>query len=149
MQLEFRRLGPSDFPLLQNVDDEIFDYEVKEEFARRFLADDRNILIVARTGGRIIGQIVAIVHQHLDAPNDLFIENLGVAEAWRRHGVARRLLGMAFEAGVAQRAVTAWVATEEDNSPATGLYRATGASSGRFVMFSYSTLEVENAAGRR
>jgi aminoglycoside 6'-N-acetyltransferase I len=149
VELEFRRLGSNDFPLLQHVDAEIFDFEVKEEFARRFLSDDRNILIVARASGRIIGQLVAIVHQHLDAPNDLFIENLGVAEAWRRHGVARRLLEMAFEAGVAQRAVAAWVATEEDNGPATGLYQSTGASYGRFVMFSYSSLDLENASGPR
>lgn len=138
--LAFKRLASADAHLLETVADDIFDHDINAAYAAGFLADPRNILIVALDGQRVIGQIVAIVHQHLDAPPDLFIENLGVAEEWRRRGVARRLLACAFEAGAQHGAVAAWVATELDNDAANGLYANTGAGHGRFVMFSYPDL---------
>lgn len=140
MQLVFQRVSLDDIHLLDDVADDIFDHPIDFGFARQFLADARNILIVALHGTRVIGQLVAIVHHHLDAPTDLFIENLGVSQEWRRRGIARRLLSLAAHAGAAQGARSAWVATERDNEPANRLYAATGASSDQFVMFSYATL---------
>ena len=140
MHLIFKRLGAEDIEQLGAVADDIFDHPIDVRFARDFLADPRNILIVALADDRVIAQLVAIVHRHLDAPPDLFVENLGVAASWRRRGVARRLIAMAFEEGAKQGARTAWVATEEDNDAANALYAATGAAAGRFVMFSYQSL---------
>ncbi len=142
MHPTFRRLGADDVQVLANVAGDIFDHEIGTERAARFLADARNILIVALEGERVIGQLTAVVHQHLDAPPDLFLENLGVTEAWRRRGVARRLIALAFAAGARQGAEAAWVGTEEDNEAAQALYRATGASGGRFMMFSYADLRL-------
>lgn len=145
----FKRLGVKDLRVLENVADDIFDHDIDFDLAARFLADDRNILIVAISERCVIGQIAAIVHQHVDAPTDLFIENLGVAQNWRRRGVARRLLAMAMVEGKAQGAQSAWVGTEEDNGPANHLYTATGASGGRFVMFSYDGLEHTDNEGKK
>lgn len=137
----FKRLGVDDFPTLQNVAEDVFDDVIDFHFAKNFLQEARNILIVALDGDRVVAQIVAVVHQHVDAPCDLFIENLGVAPDWRRRGVARRLIALAFEAGAELGAKTAWVGTEADNDPANALYRSTGANAGRFVMHSYNDLK--------
>jgi len=138
----FKRLGVEDVALLAHVAEDVFDHAIDTAFAQRFLIEPRNILIVALEGDLVIAQIVAVVHQHLDAPPDLFIENLGVAPPWRRRGIARRLISLAFEAGRALGATAAWVGTEEDNEPAIALYAHTGASSGRFLMFSYPSLSI-------
>jgi aminoglycoside 6'-N-acetyltransferase I len=137
----FKRLGVDDLHLLRHVAEDIFDHPIDFSFAKSFLSDMRNILVVALDGDQVIAQIVAVVHQHLDAPPDLYIDNLGVAPAWQRRGLGRRLLALAFKAGAEQGAKAAWVGTEEDNLPANALYENTGASAGRFMMFSYSTIE--------
>jgi aminoglycoside 6'-N-acetyltransferase I len=139
--MPFKRLGVEDIHFLQNVAEDVFDHPIDFVFAKDFLSDTRNILIVALEGDLVIAQIVAVVHQHLDAPPDLYIDNLGVAPAWQRRGIGRRLLALAFKAGAEQGAKAAWAGTEEDNLPANALYENTGASAGRFMMFSYSTIE--------
>jgi aminoglycoside 6'-N-acetyltransferase I len=144
VQPSFKRLGVEDIGLLQNVADDIFDHDVDVAFATRFLSDVQNILIVALDGDRVVAQLAAVVHQHIDAPADLFIENLGVAADWRRRGLARSMIALAFEAGAEQGAMTAWVGTEEDNEAANALYTITGATGGRFMMFSYPTLQCRN-----
>lgn len=144
MQPSLKRLGIEDLPLLQGVEDDIFDHEVDIDSARRFLSDPRNILIVALVGDRVVAQLTAVVHQHIDAVPDLFLDNLGVTAEWQRRGIARRMIALAFEAGAEQGAKTAWVGTEETNEAANALYTATGATGGRFMMFSYSTLRCRN-----
>lgn len=136
----FKRLGVEDAGVLARVAEDVFDHAIDSAFAQRFLAERRNILIVALEGDLVIAQIVAVVHQHLDAPPDLFLENLGVTPPWRRRGIARRLISLAFEAGAELGATTAWVGTEEDNEAAIALYENTGASGGPFRMFSYPRL---------
>lgn len=79
------------------------------------------------------------MHQHRDARPDLYIDNLGVAPEWQRRGFGRRSMALTFEAG----ATAAWVGTEEDGRPANGLYKVTGVSGGRFMMFRYSRHDLE------
>ena len=140
--MSFVRVGVENIDLLRSVADDVFDYEIDFGFAKAFLAEPRNILAVACAGGRVVGQIVAVVHRHLDVPADLYIDNLGVAPAWQRRGVARRLVAMAFEAGAEQGAVAAWVAAETDNAPANALYKTAGATRGQFAMFSFADLRL-------
>lgn len=142
MPPNFKRLGVEDVALLAHVAEDVFDHAIDTAFAQRFLIEPRNILIVALEGDLIIAQIIAVVHQHLDAPPDLFLENLGVAPPWRRRGIARRLIALAFEAGAALGATAAWVGTEGDNEPAITLYENTGASGEPFLMFSYPSLTI-------
>lgn len=144
MQPTFKRLGVDDIHFLRNVADDVFDHEINFDFAKRFLSDARNILIVACVSDRVIAQIVAVVHHHLDAPSDLYVDNLGVAPEWRRRGLARRLLSLAFDAGAQHGAKAAWVGTEEDNDAATALYTNTGASVDRFMMFSYTDIPLQD-----
>jgi aminoglycoside 6'-N-acetyltransferase I len=136
-----KRLSAEDVEVLHNVAEDIFDHAIEMETAKRFLAAPHNLLIVALDGDRVVAQLAAVLMQHVDAPPDLFIDNLGVAAAWRRRGLARRMLAMAFEAGAAQGAAAAWVGADTDNAPANALYTNTGAAAERFLMFSYASLD--------
>lgn len=133
----FRRLKTGEAELLCTVADDVFDNPFNLERAERFLSDPRNILIVAIQENRVIGQIAAVVHQHVDAPADLYIDNLGVTPSQQRRGIASQLIALALEAGQQLEAEVAWVAVDADNVVAHTLYSKTGATSVPVLMFSY------------
>jgi len=137
MKPEFRRLGPHDVELLLSTAPDVFDNPVNLDRARSFLVDPRNILIVAMEDGQVIGQIACVVHLHVDAPADLYIDNLGVTPDKQRRGIARELIRLAREAGRAYGISTTWLAVDPDNDVAQELYRRTGASGAPALMFSY------------
>ncbi|MFN3229065.1 MAG: GNAT family N-acetyltransferase [Asticcacaulis sp.] len=145
MTITYHRIGSESLNLLADCADDVFDAAIQLDYARAFVADPRSILIVARSSDQVVGQIVAIVHHHLDAPSDLFIENLGVAQAWQRRGIARTLLSKALVTGADLGAVSAWVATEAENEPANALYRTFGARPEPFAMYSLSDQAFKNA----
>ncbi|MBY0423454.1 MAG: GNAT family N-acetyltransferase [Parvularculaceae bacterium] len=137
MDILFKRLSLDDVTLLQHEADDVFDHCVDLEASKRFLGDPRNLLVVALVDDLVIGQIQAVVHEHLDAPPDLFIDNLGVAPAWRRRGVARRLISLALQSGRLFGAEEAWVLTEQDNHAAQAAYASAGATARTTLMFSF------------
>lgn len=132
-----RRLAPEDAALAAAAAPDVFDATPEPRGLAAFLADPRHILIVALVDGLLVGQIQAHLHTHPDLPADLFLDNLGVAPAWQRRGVARRLLAAALAAGREAGAAEAWVLAETDNTAACAFYAA-GATSARGVrMFSF------------
>jgi aminoglycoside 6'-N-acetyltransferase I len=87
--------------------------------------------------GQVIGQIACVVHLHVDAPADLYIDNLGVTPDRQRRGIARELIRLAREAGRDFGISTTWLAVDPDNDLAQEVYRRTGASGAPALMFSY------------
>lgn len=134
----FRRLAIGEVERLQNVAADVFDHPIDPVRAEQFLSDRRNILIVAVAGNLIIGQITAVVHQHVDSPPDLYIDNLGVTPTRQRRGVATQLIALAIEAGRELGAEASWVAVDVDNSVAHEVYRQSGATGMPIIMFSYA-----------
>lgn len=149
MSLVFRRLEIGEAQLLCTAADDVFDNPFDLERAERFLRDPRNILIVAIEENRIIGQIAAVVHQHVDAPADLYIDNLGVTPSQQRRGIASRLITLVREAGHQLEAEAAWVAVDADNIVAHKLYSKTGADSVPVLMFSYASEPALSRPGTR
>jgi ribosomal protein S18 acetylase RimI-like enzyme len=137
MQADFMRLGASDSHVLLDVADDVFDDEIDPTHAERFLLDTRNILIVALAGKRVIGQIAAVTHLHIDAPPDLYIDNLGVTPEHQRHGIATKLVNMTLDLGREMGCRAAWIATNPENIAAAKLYEKTGAVGEAMVLFSY------------
>jgi aminoglycoside 6'-N-acetyltransferase I len=80
-------------------------------------------MFVALAGDEVVGQCMAVIHRHPDKPAELYIDEVGVAPAYRRQGIARRLLDAMFVFGRSAGCREAWVGTEIDNVPARGLYR--------------------------
>ncbi len=138
MAIRYKLLSLADASVLLNVDEEAFDAPVDPGRVLAYLADTTNLMVVAIDGGTVIGQCAAVIHRHPDQPTELYIDNLGVAPAWQRRGVARELLRQMFEAGRARGCAEAWVGTEPDNDPANGLYRSLGgAAAETFNLYLY------------
>lgn len=127
--VEVRRLRPGDAGLLARVAEDVFDAPIDPGRLATFLAAPNQLLIVAIADGLVIGQIAAVIVHRPDAPDELYIDNLGVAPAWKRRGIGTRLLDAAFALARAAGCDQAWVLTEPDNGPARAFYAARGAES--------------------
>ena len=73
-----------------------------------------------------MGQLRAIVHHQPDAAPDLYLDNLGVAPAWRRRGIGRALVEAARQEARRRGCRELWLAAEPDNDEARAFYTALG-----------------------
>ena len=135
MSIEFRRLTTDDAALLARVADDVFDEPIDPRRLAAYLAEPNHLMIVARDGGEVVGQCAAVIHRHPDKVTELYIDEVGVAPAWQRRGVARRMLDEMFALGRSLGCEEAWVGTEPDNLAARGLYEARGVTAEPFVMY--------------
>lgn len=139
--------------LLERVDEDVFDDPIRPESLRMFLANPMNHLVVAvvedaaepASDGTVIGMASAISYVHPDKPLQLFINEVGVAERYRRHGIGTRLIEFLLERARTLGCTEAWVATEVGNSAARALYRASGGREDdeRAVVYTYELAHVE------
>ncbi len=135
--LKTQRLTPESLGLLENVAEDVFDGEIDSERLSTYLATPGHLMIVAAVGHQVVGQVAAYVHYHPDQAPDIYIDNLGVAQAFQRRGIARRLVDEVFAWGESLGCHQAWIVTDTDNVAARALYEARGASAEPIVMFSY------------
>ena len=108
--------------VLDDVAGEVFDHRVDPALAREFLADPRHHLVVACAGTTVVGMATALHYVHPDKPTELWINEIGVAPAYRRRGIGTRLLEALFAHGRAIGCREAWLGTEESNLAARRLY---------------------------
>lgn len=120
-----RELTQSDMDLV--CASEAFDHPAKPDQARAFFADANHHIVGAIHDTALIGFASGIVLLHPDKHPTLFISEVGVNEAYQRHGIATALVEQLMEVGAAAGCQGTWLATEHDNAPARGLYRKTGA----------------------
>ncbi|MFZ5718619.1 MAG: GNAT family N-acetyltransferase [Pseudomonadota bacterium] len=137
MDVRIVRMAPGDEALLDNVDEDIFDQEIDAERLPAYLADRGHLLVCAVAGDVVVGQARGVITRQPDGPPVLYIDNLGVAEARRREGIASRLLDELTGWGRAQGCTTAWVATELDNEAARALYAGRGAEMQTVAYYEY------------
>jgi ribosomal protein S18 acetylase RimI-like enzyme len=136
MNVEIRRVGPGDEALFERIADDVFDHAVERDVLAAYLATPNHHFVVALADGEVVGQVAAVVHRHADLrPVELYIDEVAVAAAFRRQGVARRMLDEMFELGRSLGCEEAWVGTEHDNIPATALYESRKAAPESFVMY--------------
>ena len=132
-------LGPGDAATLSDVEDHVFDHPVRRELVAEFLADPRHHLAVAVEAQGVVGFASAVHYVHPDKPPELWINEVGVAPAHRKKGLAKKLLGALFERGRELGCGEAWVLTERTNHAAARLYSSLGGleSCDETVMFSF------------
>ena len=136
-QIAVLRLGPDDAGMLERVADDVFDGPIEPARAAAYLAEPSHLMTVAVLNGQVIGQCQAVIHRHIDQPTELYLDNLGVAEAFKRRGVASRLVQAMFAWGRELGCEEAWVGTEPDNAEGRGFYEAGGAAPIPIVMYEY------------
>jgi ribosomal protein S18 acetylase RimI-like enzyme len=121
-EIEIRRVLSGDAALFDKIAEDVFDEAVDSEKIAAYLAELGHHLIVAIHDGVIVGQAAAVVHRHPDKPTELYIDEVGVAAAFQRRGIASRLLDAMFAHGKAIGCEEAWVGSEPDNLAARSLY---------------------------
>ena len=124
MTAQILRAGADDAHRFERVGEEVFDEPIDPARLAAYLADRNHLMVIAVADGEVVGQCAAVIHRHPDQATELYIDNLGVAEPYRRQGIARELVARMFEAGRERGCREAWVGTEPDNEAANGLYRS-------------------------
>jgi aminoglycoside 6'-N-acetyltransferase I len=139
MRADLRRIvNASDAAVLfGRIADDVFDAPIDPTRLTAYLAQPGHLMVVAVTGGEVVGQARAIVHRHPDQPTELYIDNLGVAPPHRRQGIARALLSDLIAWGRSLGCEEAWIGTEPDNDAARALYASLGCEARPMVIFEY------------
>lgn len=117
---------PDTAPLLDSVEEGVFDHPVQPNLLAEFLANSSNVLAIALCKGIVVGMATGIAYVHPDKPLALFINEVGVAPKMQRQGIGKSLVQKLLEWGKEQGCREAWVATETENMPARRLYESTG-----------------------
>jgi aminoglycoside 6'-N-acetyltransferase I len=112
MAIEVRRLLPGDAAVLERVAEGVFDERVDAKRLAAYLAEPGHHMIVAIRGGEVVGQAAAVIHRHPDKPTELYVDEVGVAPALQRQGIAKRMLEAMFALGRELGCEEAWVGTE-------------------------------------
>ena len=136
-------LSLPDLPLLLHPADGVFDNPVDEAFAREFLADPRHHIVVAVSEGIVIGFASAVHYIHPDKPPELWINEVGVADAHQGKGVGKAIMNELLRLGKQLGCVNAWVLTDRSNEAANRLYKSVGGNiaEGDTVMYEFGTVE--------
>jgi aminoglycoside 6'-N-acetyltransferase I len=111
-----------DGAVLDRVGPDVFDDTLTPELVAAYLQSPGHLLVVAVDDGVVVGMCTAVVHHKPDEAPELYIDELGTASTHRRRGIARRLTEAMLEWGAELGCGEAWLATEEDNTAAIGLY---------------------------
>jgi ribosomal protein S18 acetylase RimI-like enzyme len=136
MSVEIRRVEPGDEDLFERVAGDVFDHAIDPGTLVEYLATPCHHFVVALADGEVVGQVAAVVHRHPDErPIELYIDEVAVAPAFRRQGIARQMLDEMFALGRELGCGEAWVGSEGDNVAATALYESRGAPPESFVMY--------------
>lgn len=124
--VSIRLLGSADQDVLADVAPGVFDGPINSDFVAEFLADERHHLVVALDAGRVVGIGSAVHYLHPDKPNELWINEVGVAPTHLRRGIGKSMVEALLEKGRTLGCVEAWVLTDEENTPARRLYESVG-----------------------
>lgn len=126
--VEIRRVGPDDAALFGRIADEVFDEAIDPRRLAAYLADPSHMMLLAMEDDLVVGMAMTLIHRHPDKPDELYIDELGVAETHRNRGLGRRLMDAAVQWGKERGCEEAWVGTEPDNAAANAVYRRYGAA---------------------
>jgi ribosomal protein S18 acetylase RimI-like enzyme len=139
MACQCRLLRAGEEALFARVAPDVFDDPIDPAAAARFLADPHHVIAAALEDGVMVGFVSAVHYLHPDEPRpELWINEVSVAPAQRRHGLARALIGLVLQRGEELGCAEAWVLTDRGNQAAMALYSAAGAArSEDTVMFTF------------
>lgn len=99
----------------------------EDHYLRRLLANPFNIVVVAETGGAIVGALVAYQFDKFEqARSEIYIYDLAVAATARRQGVATRLIGELQDLARGRGAWVVYVQADQGDDPAIALYTKLG-----------------------
>jgi [ribosomal protein S18]-alanine N-acetyltransferase len=106
----------------------LFDDPVDSDATHRFLAEETNVLLIAYVDGEPAGFVTGTELTHPDKREpELFLNELGVDEAYRSRGIGRALVEELWRRAQERGCRGMWVLTDDDNAAANKVYAAAGA----------------------
>jgi len=133
--IDIKAVGAGDKALFERIADDVFDHAPTDTRLAAYFATPAHAMWVGLDGDLVVAQGRSIRLHHPDMAPELFIENLGVAPAYRRRGIATRLMREMFRWGAEQGCETMWVGTESVNDGALAFYRTLGLREEPMVLF--------------
>lgn len=125
-RLTIKTLAKDDLDLLMNVADDVFDNPIDKHLAREFLGDPRHHIVAAIVDGQIIGFASAVHYIHPDKPQELWINEVGIASTHQGRGIGKAIMKEMLRLGRELGCENAWVLTERNNKAANRLYMSVG-----------------------
>lgn len=102
MSAEIHCAAADNAELLANVAEDVLDEDILPERLSLFLALPGHVMFLAVEDGAVVGQIRGMVYFQPDRASDLYIDNLGVAAAYQRRGIATQLINALIAWGEGQ-----------------------------------------------
>jgi len=128
-------ISPQNKHLLERVASGVFDHAIDHDRLDRYLSSTGNWMCIALESGLVVGMCMAVIHDHPDKPTELFLDEIGTGDDWRRQGIARSLMQMMFDRADDEGIEEIWLGTEPDNVPARRLYESTGANGEEAIIY--------------
>lgn len=122
IECEHHWIDTTNTQLLDNIAPGVFDHAIDPVRLKRYLSSPGNWMCLALHDGLVVGMAMAVVHDHPDKETELFLDEIGTGDDWRRQGIARALMHAVFERADEAGIEEIWLGTEVDNHPARGLY---------------------------
>lgn len=135
MSIEIVRIEAGNSSLLTHIAEDVFDHDVDPARLAAYCATPLAVLFVAVADGVVVGQARGCVHRHPDAPDEFYVDNLGVTRLWQRQGIATRLMQALLAEARTRGCDEFWLGTEADNEAAIGFYRSLGLIESDIRMF--------------
>lgn len=126
MTISIERLDPDALRAFDHLAPGVFDGTPRPDRIEAYLRQPGHMMILARDGGLVVGQCAAVLHYHPDKPAELYIDEVGTADAYLRRGIATEMVRAMLDWGRELGCEEAWLGTELDNVEANGLYRKLG-----------------------
>ncbi len=124
--IEIRLATIDDLVAIEKVGDSLFDHPVKRNRAIEFFNDPRHHLILAFTGDEVVGMASGLHYVHPDKDPELFMNEVGVIEAFQNQGIGRALVKFLLAYAKKLGCKEAWIGTEKSNTAAQKCYIAAG-----------------------
>lgn len=118
MDFKIQLLDSGNSELLERLDPDVFDNAIDALQLRDFLDDPRHFMFIAVVEGTVVGMASAVELFHPDKTPQVFINEVGVASAYRKQGIGRSLVQAVLDASRARGCVYAWLGTDIDNKAA-------------------------------
>ena len=124
--IEIRLATIDDLAAIEKVGDSLFDNPIKRNRAIEFFDDGRHHLILAFSHDEVVGMASGFHYVHPDKDPELFMNEVGVVEAYQNQGIGRALVKALWNYAQSIGCKEAWIGTEKSNIAAQNCYRAAG-----------------------
>jgi ribosomal protein S18 acetylase RimI-like enzyme len=131
------RAGPGDDALVLAAAG-VFDEAPRPDATARFLGDPTHHLVLALDGDDVVGMVTGVETTHPDKGTEMFLYELGVADAHRNQGIGTALTKELAAIARERHCYGMWVLTDDDNAAAVRAYTNSGATAeGRHLMLGW------------